>query len=149
MGTLSGGREGPNNLRCGCAELAISGACSHDLECKSGEIRSIEEDVLGPCREHRLVHPNERSKELRSAACETTRGLTTGPERLLFAAWAPALGNFEGSPGVATSRGHVSLSGARAIGECDRRDASAAIAYGNRELSGSGNKKVSGPVIYS
>ena len=115
MGTLSGGREGPNYIRCRCAELAISGACSHDLECKSGEIRSIEEDVLGPCREHRLVHPNERSKELRSAACETTRG----------------------------------LSGARAIGECDRRDASAAIAYGNRELSGSGNKKVPGRVIYT
>lgn len=30
-----------------------------------------------------------------------------------------------------------------------QRSAAAAIAYGNRELSGFGNKKASGPVIYT
>lgn len=45
-------------------KLALPGVCPYGVNRQDGEVRALEADVLGPPRELRLVHPNERAKKL-------------------------------------------------------------------------------------
>jgi hypothetical protein len=62
VGTLSGNREGSNDLRRRCTELAISSPRTYAAKWQSSTLRSVEEDALGPRREHGVVDENGCSK---------------------------------------------------------------------------------------
>jgi hypothetical protein len=64
VGTFSSHRKRWKNIRRGCIELAIPGVCPDRLDRENGEVRTFEENVLGPRGKLGLVHSNERAKEL-------------------------------------------------------------------------------------